>query len=47
MISQAPMAISIARGPNYNIEITNKIALTLWDKTDEVDLNRFFDSSFR
>jgi hypothetical protein len=33
MISQE-MAISIMRGPNYNIEITNK-TLTLWDKTDE------------
>jgi PAS domain S-box-containing protein len=40
MISQAPMAISIMRGPNYNIEIANKIALTLWDKTDEDVLNK-------
>jgi hypothetical protein len=34
------------RGPNYNIEIANKIALTLWDKTDEDVLNKsIFDKA--
>jgi PAS domain S-box-containing protein len=35
MILQAPMAISIMRGPNYIIEIANKKALAIWDKTEE------------
>jgi len=40
MILQAPMAISILRGPNYDSEIANKIALALWDKTDEDVFNK-------
>ena len=40
MILQAPMAISIMRGPNYDIEIANKIALALWDKNDEDVFNK-------
>ena len=35
MILQAPIAISIFRGPEYIMEIANKSSLLLWDKTEE------------
>ena len=39
MILQAPVAISIFRGTDYNVEIANKYALELWGRTEEEVLN--------
>ncbi|MDN3493714.1 PAS domain S-box protein [Winogradskyella bathintestinalis] len=39
MILQAPVAISIFRGPDYRVEIANKYALELWGRTEEEVLN--------
>ena len=35
MILQAPIAIAIFRGTDYNVEIANNLALELWNKTEE------------
>ena len=40
MILQAPIAISILRGPEYMVEIANKYALELWGRTEEDVLNQ-------
>lgn len=39
MILQAPVAIAIFRGSDYKVEIANKYALKLWEKTEEEVLN--------
>ncbi|MDO7174011.1 PAS domain S-box protein [Mariniflexile sp. AS56] len=39
MILQAPVAIAIFRGLDYNIEIANKFALEIWGRTEEEVLN--------
>lgn len=39
MVLQAPVAIAIFRGANYNVEIANKYALNLWDKSEKEVLN--------
>ena len=40
MILQAPLAISIMRGPEYVVEIANKNALEFWNRTEEQVLNK-------
>ncbi|KVV15990.1 PAS domain S-box protein [Flavobacterium sp. TAB 87] len=40
MILQAPIAISIMRGTDYTVEIANKNALELWNRTEEQVLNK-------
>lgn len=40
MILQAPLAISIMRGPEYVVEIANKNALEFWNKTEDQVLNK-------
>ena len=35
MILQAPIAIAIFRGTDYKVEIANKLALELWNKTED------------
>ncbi|MFD2907589.1 PAS domain-containing protein [Flavobacterium ardleyense] len=40
MILQAPLAISIMRGPEYVVEIANKNALEFWNRTEEDVLNK-------
>ena len=37
---QAPLAISIVRGPEYIVEIANEKQLALWDRTQEEVLNK-------
>ncbi|MGJ8591305.1 MAG: PAS domain-containing protein [Aquaticitalea sp.] len=39
MILQAPVAIAIFRGADYQIEIANKFALQLWGRTEQQVLN--------
>jgi len=39
MILQAPIAIAILRGEDYEVETANKYALELWGKTEEEILN--------
>lgn len=39
MILQAPIAIAIFRGADYNVEIANKFALELWGRTENEVLN--------
>lgn len=40
MITQAPIAISIARGPNHVIEVANTKALEMWGRKEEDVLNK-------
>lgn len=40
MILQAPIAISIIRGPDYVVEIVNKNALELWNRTEDDVLHK-------
>ncbi|MEM8521850.1 PAS domain S-box protein [Flavobacterium sp. PL12] len=45
MILQAPIAISILRGPDYIVEIANNNALKLWNKTeDQIENRSIFES---
>lgn len=39
MIVQAPIAIAIMRGPDYRVEIANKLALDIWGRTKEQVMN--------
>ncbi len=39
MILQVPVAIAIMRGPDYRVEIANKLALDIWGRTEEEVLN--------
>jgi PAS domain S-box-containing protein len=40
IISEAPVAISIFRGPDYSVEIVNAKALELWDRKQEDVINK-------
>ncbi|MEO9210875.1 MAG: PAS domain S-box protein, partial [Ginsengibacter sp.] len=40
MILQAPVAIAIIRGPNYEVEIANKNALEVWGRKEQEVLNQ-------
>lgn len=40
MMLQAPVAIAIMRGDNYQVEIANKLALNIWGRTEEEILDR-------
>ncbi|MBO0937295.1 PAS domain S-box protein [Fibrella sp. HMF5335] len=42
LLAQAPVALSLMRGPDYVIDLANERALALWDKTSEAVLNKPF-----
>jgi len=40
LVLQAPVAIAIMRGDDYQVEIANKLALNIWGRTEEQILNK-------